>query len=103
MSKPNFEELQSAIGQWAQDRNIDKFENRFQQLAKVQEELGELAGAVLKQKSETTIDSVGDTLVTIIILCKQLGIDPVECLAIAYEEIANRKGKTVDGTFIKEE
>jgi hypothetical protein len=29
--------------------------------------------------------------------------DVKECLGIAYEEIKNRKGKMVNGTFVKEE
>lgn len=48
-------------------------------------------------------DANGDTLVTIIVLACQLDLDVTECLSIAYEEIKNRKGKMVNGTFIKEE
>ena len=48
-------------------------------------------------------DAIGDTLVTIIVLAHQLDLDVTECLSIAYEEIKNRKGKMVNGTFIKEE
>lgn len=33
----------------------------------------------------------------------QLDLDVTECLGIAYEEIKNRKGKMVNGTFVKEE
>ena len=46
---------------------------------------------------------MGDIFVTLIILCEQLGIDPVECLSMAYEKIKDRKGKTLHGTFVKEE
>ena len=48
-------------------------------------------------------DAIGDTLVTIIVLAHQLDLDVTECLSIAYEEIKNRKGKMVNGTFVKEE
>lgn len=44
-----------------------------------------------------------DTLVTIIVLAHQLDLDVTECLGIAYEEIKNRKGKMINGTFVKEE
>ena len=68
------------------------------------EELGETAGAILKNKEKSEIiDGIGDTLVTVIILAKQLGLNPTECLESAWNEIKDRKGKTVDGTFIKEE
>lgn len=46
---------------------------------------------------------IGDTLVTIIVLAHQLDLDVTECLSIAYEEIKNRKGKMINGTFVKEE
>ena len=46
---------------------------------------------------------MGDIFVTLIILCEQIGIDPEECLQMAYEKIKDRSGKTINGTFIKEE
>ena len=36
-------------------------------------------------------------------LCLNLNLNLVECANIAYEEIKNRKGKTINGTFIKDE
>ena len=45
---------------------------------------------------------MGDILVTLIILSKQLDIDLVECLDMAYKKIKKRKGKTINGTFVKE-
>lgn len=45
----------------------------------------------------------GDVLVTLVILAKQLGLDWEECLSMAYEKIKDRKGKTIDGVFVKEE
>ena len=53
--------------------------------------------------TSTLKDAIGDTLVTIIVLAHQLDLDVTECLSIAYEEIKNRKGKMVNGTFVKEE
>lgn len=46
---------------------------------------------------------MGDVFVTLIILCDQLNMDPVDCLARAYEKIKDRKGKTINGVFIKQE
>jgi len=65
-------------------------------------EVGELASAVAKDNEDATVDAIGDVLVTIIILSAQLELSPWYCLESAYEEIRNRKGKTVDGVFIKE-
>lgn len=36
-------------------------------------------------------------------ICKTLGYDFVECFELAYEEIKDRKGKWIDGSFVKEE
>lgn len=99
-----FDELINNITQWADDKGILVSDNIPQQTMKVMEELGETAGAILKQKkTEDVIDGIGDILVTVIILSKQLGLDPTECLEHAWNEIKDRKGKTVNGTFIKQE
>ena len=34
-------------------------------------------------------------------LCKRLSLDMTECANLAWDEIKNRTGKTVNGTFIK--
>ena len=39
---------------------------------------------------------------TLIILAAQSGFTATECLEAAYNEIKDRKGKTVDGVFVKE-
>jgi len=41
--------------------------------------------------------------VTLIILAYQLRLDPTKCLEHAWNEIKDRKGKTENGVFIKEE
>ena len=46
---------------------------------------------------------MGDIFVTLIILCKQLGLDPLMCLDMAYKKISKRTGKTIGGQFIKSE
>lgn len=37
------------------------------------------------------------------LICKELGYDFTDCFEIAYNEIKDRKGKWIDGTFVKEE
>jgi len=97
-----FEHLQGALILWGIDRDLVKPDNRFKQYAKMIEEAGELAKAMLQDNEPEIQDAVGDVLVTVIILCAQLGINPVKCLEAAYEEIKDRKGVTVNGTFIKD-
>jgi NTP pyrophosphatase (non-canonical NTP hydrolase) len=71
-------------------------------MLKVMEEVGELSSAIAKQKHMGEVkDAVGDVLVTIIILANQLGVRPIDCLRLAYDEIKDRGGKTVNGVFIK--
>lgn len=70
-------------------------------------EIGEIRDVLLKPTKFTEPqaalkDAIGDTLVTIIVLAHQLDLDVTECLGIAYEEIKNRKGKMINGTFVKE-
>jgi len=99
-----FDELIDNITQWADDKGILVSDNAPKQSMKIMEELGETMGAILKgKKTDEVIDGIGDILVTVIILSKQLGLDPTECLESAWNEIKDRKGKTVNGTFIKEE
>jgi NTP pyrophosphatase (non-canonical NTP hydrolase) len=95
--------MKNKIEKWASERNIDGFENRFQQLVKLSEEVGELSGAVLKQKQEEIIDAIGDIQVVLIILSKQLDIDYDKALESAWNVIKDRSGKTINGTFIKSE
>lgn len=99
-----FDELIDNITQWADDKGILVSDNIPQQTMKIMEELGETAGAILKnKKTDEVIDGIGDIFVTVIILSKQLGLDPTKCLEHAWNEIKDRKGKTVNGTFIKQE
>ena len=98
-----FDELIQNVADWATDRDILKKENVPKQTMKVLEELGETAGAILKSKDEEIKDGLGDTFVTLIILSKQLGYEPAECLEAAWDEIKDRKGKTQNGIFVKEE
>ena len=96
------DELIENVKKWAEEKNLLKKENSKAQMLKVLEEVGETAGALLKNKNKEIIDGLGDSFVTLIILCYQLDLEPRQCLQSAWDEIKNRKGKTVNGTFIRE-
>lgn len=99
-----FDELIENVKFWADNKGILKAENAPKQMMKVIEELGETAGAIAKNKATDEIkDGIGDTFVTLIILAYQLGLEPADCLEAAWNEIKDRKGKTVNGVFVKEE
>lgn len=88
--------------QWAADKDLLKKENSLAQMAKITEEVGEIASALLKKEEMKLIDGIGDTVVTLILLAEMNGLSLEDCLNVAWTEIEHRKGKTIDGTFIKE-
>lgn len=98
-----FEELHDAVIQWGYKRNIVSSKNVSTQFMKVTEELGELAEGINKDNQGQIKDSLGDILVTLIILSRDLDVDLLDCLRGAYDVIKDRTGKTVNGVFVKEE
>lgn len=107
----NFEQLRENVEKWAEDKDLLHEENAGKQFMKFIEEVFEFKFEMdfISQKSnckEPTLDlklELGDVMVTLIILSKQLNIDIVECLQLAYDKISKRKGVTKDGIFVKEE
>ena len=95
------EDITELIKKWAIDRGIQSG-NPEAQMVKLLEEAGELASGINKNKLDLIIDSIGDVYVVLVILCMQLGLDINDCIRVAYYEIKDRKGKMVDGIFVKE-
>lgn len=93
--------LTSLVGKWAEDRNLIEGSKPKDQFHKLIQEAAELSESLCKGKDAT--DDIGDILVVLIILAKQLGLDVVNCLDHAYNDIKDRKGKMIDGIFVKEE
>lgn len=106
-----FEELKTKVEEWANDKDLLHSENSDKQFMKFIEEVFEfksemdlihiLGGNELN--SHDMMLEMGDIFVTLIILCEQLEIDSVLCLEMAYNKIKFRRGKTIDGKFVKEE
>ena len=90
-----------SVEKWAVERGIDKANPRDQFL-KVAEEFGEVGAALARSDHEALMDGIGDCVVTLIILAMQNGTTLQDCLNVAYAEIAERKGKVVNGVFVKE-
>jgi NTP pyrophosphatase (non-canonical NTP hydrolase) len=87
--------------EWADKKGLLKEENHLKQTLKLTEEVGELSKAILEKNPYDTIDAIGDVLVVITILAKQLNLDIEECYKAAYEEIKDRTGITINGVFYK--
>ena len=96
------DDITELIKKWATDRNVTDGDAKSQ-MVKLLEEAGELAEGINKNKQELIIDSIGDVYIVLVILCMQLGLDINDCIKAAYEEIKDRKGKLVNGLFVKEE
>lgn len=95
------EQLIKKVEQWFIDRNLDSL-NGAGQLTKLTEEVRELEDAFITDNIAEEIDAVGDILVVLIGYCMQRDLDIMDCLASAYEEIKDRKGKVIEGVFVKE-
>ena len=94
-------DLIKQVEQWSIDKGLDKG-NSDRQALKFYEEAGEIGAALSRNRMDDLKDGIGDTIVTLIILAQQHGMTIEECLQYAYDEISQRKGKTINGTFIKE-
>lgn len=97
--------LITKINQWAISRGLDKGNPKVEWM-KVTEEVGEIRDVFLKPHDfanpEWSLkDAIGDSIVTLIVLCLQLGYDIEECLTIAYNDIKDRQGVMIDDNFIK--
>ena len=94
-------DLNESILFWADERGLLFADNAKNQFIKTVSEMGELADALLKDDQPGVIDGIGDVLVTLIILADTRGTSLDECLRAAWNEIKDRKGQTINGTFIK--
>ena len=94
-----FEDIRS----WASERGIYASGDTKTQALKFYEEAGEIAHALLRDDLHEVKDAIGDSIVVLTNLAYLVGVSVEECLQQAYDEIANRKGKMLDGNFVKEE
>ena len=64
--------------------------------------MGELAKATLEKDQEEVIDAIGDMVVVLTNLAHLNNVNIETCIATAYNVIAKRKGKMINGTFVKD-
>ena len=100
-----FTDLIAKINEWAISHGLDKGNPKIEWM-KVTEEVGEIRDVFLKPNDfddpEMALkDAIGDSIVTLVVLCLQLGYDVEECLKIAYNNIKDRKGVMIDDNFVK--
>lgn len=127
MENRDLNTLRGCVEGWARERGIwggdfmpqfVKFQEEVQELSN---ELIDMTSVVAKSEKNSllevtyTYDSreeidhdamqkeLGDVLVTLIILASKLDTTVEECLGKAYDKIAKRTGKVINGTFVKSE
>jgi len=97
------------IRDWAQERGIYAKGDMKTQLLKLAEESGELAKAINESDQAEVIDAIGDCTVVLTNLAKLAAqyfenpsITIESCTNSAYNVIAKRTGKMVNGSFVKD-
>jgi NTP pyrophosphatase (non-canonical NTP hydrolase) len=89
------------IRKWARVRGIYDSGDQKTQYIKLQEEAGELAKAILNKDKAEVEDAIGDMVVVLTNLAELSELRIEDCIDSAYNEISNRKGKMINGTFVK--
>jgi len=110
IKRPNLNKMkvQSTINNirtWGEDKQITGKNGKAtgeSQFSKTLEEIEELSDAIKAHDLPEIKDAIGDTGVTLILLAERYGLTFEECLEWAYNIIAKRTGKIVDGVFVKD-
>ena len=94
--KVTIENFIKATEQWHKDRNLIEGSTDKDQVLKLMQELGELSDSVCKGK-----DIRDDTHMLVVINTVRNNVT-LESVTFAYGDIKDRKGRMVDGVFVKE-
>lgn len=103
MAESTTDEIFHLIRDWAEERGLYESGDPKNQTLKLLEEVGEISAAIIRGKEEEAKDGIGDAVVVLTNLAHLLGTDIESCIVLAYSEIKDRKGKMLDGNFVKEE
>lgn len=103
----DYNQLEALVIEWADQKGILRNGTPIAQSKKTMEECQELIDAIEGdylggETRDEIADALGDILVTIIIQAKMQNMSLVECLEGAYNVIAKRTGKMVNGQFVKD-
>jgi NTP pyrophosphatase (non-canonical NTP hydrolase) len=90
------------IREWARERGLYDGGDPKTQALKLVEEVGETCRAILKQDKAEIIDGIGDCVVVLTNLAELNNVSIEDCIDAAYNEIKDRKGKMVNGTYKKD-
>ena len=98
------ENIEKSVIAWSEKRGLIDETTHEKQCIKLMEEVGELARAILHEDRLNTIIEIGDCLVVLTNICAKIDIHGglETCFLAAYNKIEHRKGRMVNGTFIKD-
>tara|TARA_Y100001963_G_scaffold130827_1_gene187522 strand:- start:95 stop:433 length:339 start_codon:yes stop_codon:yes gene_type:complete len=99
VGKKNLKSLIENVKSWHHDRNLIEGSTDKDQTLKLLQELGELSDSVCK--GNDIRDDIGDMLVVMINIIERNNLTFEDCLEKAWDDIKDRKGRMVDGVFIK--
>ena len=89
------------IRTWGIIRGLDEADP-IKQALKLGEEFGEVCEALAKDDQDLLEDAIGDCVVVLTNLAMQKGTSIERCAELAYSEIKDRRGRMVNGVFVKE-
>ena len=92
--------LSEKVKQWHHDRNLIDGSTDKDQYMKLIQEAGELSDNICKGNDIS--DDIGDMIVVLINIAERNDISITECVRQAWDDIKDRKGRMVDGVFVKE-
>lgn len=95
------EHLESNIVGWHRDRNLIDGSTDKDQYLKLIQEAGELSDNICKGRD--IADDIGDMIVVLINIAERNSLSLSTCMEKAWNDIKDRRGRMVDGVFIKEE
>lgn len=85
---------------WHHDRNLINGSTDKDQFCKLMQEAGELSDSICKNRDVS--DDIGDMIVVLINIAERNRLSIYECLDKAWKDIKDRKGRMIDGVFVKE-
>jgi NTP pyrophosphatase (non-canonical NTP hydrolase) len=93
------------VRKWGEGKDIIIPSNKDQalkQVDKLQEELEELRAEIEAGEIYKAMMELGDCIVVAEMIAANLQTTQEDCLTLAWDKIKDRKGKTINGTFVKE-
>ena len=97
------DDLENKIIQWHKDRNLINGSTDLDQYqGKLLEEVDELGVNIAMGNKNGIVDDIGDIIVVLINIAHRNNLSLYECMHHAYNDIKDRKGKMIDGVFVKE-